>query len=223
MHVAVWLQPVRLGGEERGVGRGTCVHFASVDGEINVVPAAVSRKNLDVQFHYVAQQLCRLRVRRALSGDSDHHVRTTLATDVVKRSCLRVLSRHENKRVVRAARGGAQPSEFHRIELNVRIAFHHGHQRQAAIYDSKHSAVAWCPDVDKISRNQACSAWHVLDDERRIAGNMLAHVACEQARVNVVATAGAVPDENLDLLSLIKIRDRICPCVCCQQRSPCNG
>jgi hypothetical protein len=56
---------------------------------------------------------------------------------------------------------------------------------------------------------QAAGAGHVLHDDRRTARNVLAHVARQQASVDVVAATGVETDRKRDGLALVEILDTL--------------
>jgi hypothetical protein len=55
-----------------------------------------------------------------------------------------------------------------------------------------------------VDTDQAAGAGHVVDDKHRIAWNILAHMACHDARVDVVAAAGGEGDDDPNCLALEK-------------------
>jgi hypothetical protein len=57
-----------------------------------------------------------------------------------------------------------------------------------------------------VDADEAAGAGHVVDDEYRIAGNVLAHVAAHDSRINVVAAAGCERHDDAHGLALIKRR-----------------
>ena len=63
--------------------------------------------------------------------------------------------------------------------------------------------------VEVRDRGVAAGARHVGDDHARIAGDVLAHVAGEQPRVDVVAAAGRGADDHGDLPALVELGDRV--------------
>jgi hypothetical protein len=63
--------------------------------------------------------------------------------------------------------------------------------------------------IDVIGGREAASRGHVLHDDGRIACNVLAHVPRHQARLGVVAAAGARANDEADLLAGVELRDRL--------------
>ena len=59
--------------------------------------------------------------------------------------------------------------------------------------------------VEPVRQPQAARAFHVLRQHVRIAGNVLAHVSREHARIEVVGAADAVADVEIDGLALVEI------------------
>ena len=65
---------------------------------------------------------------------------------------------------------------------------------------------------EEVDGAQASGARHVLHDHGWLAGNVPAEMARKQPPIDVVAAAGAVADDQLDLLALVEFGDRIGAC-----------
>src|ERR671921_866117 len=59
--------------------------------------------------------------------------------------------------------------------------------------------------VEPVGEAEAAGALHVLGDDRRIARDVLAEVARDQAAVDVVAAADARADDHLDRLAFVEV------------------
>ena len=103
----------------------------------------------------------------------------------------------------------ADPVELQRIEIRVRV-LHEGEVGNVAADRAEHGAVLRRLVVEKIGRDQRAGARHVLDDEVRIAGNILAHVARDDPRPGVVV-ARRRADDDADLLAAVEVRNRCAP------------
>jgi hypothetical protein len=55
-----------------------------------------------------------------------------------------------------------------------------------------------------VGRDDAAHARHVVDDDRRVAGNVLGEMAGDKARVLIVTAAGRKSDHDAHRLALIK-------------------
>jgi len=64
--------------------------------------------------------------------------------------------------------------------------------------------VGFCDLENMVRRNEASGALHVLDDNDRIAGNMLAYMPRDETRVGVVSAAGGEAHNETDRLALKK-------------------
>ena len=60
-----------------------------------------------------------------------------------------------------------------------------------------------------IGRQIAPRPRHVRDDDGRVAGDMIAHVARDEARVGVVAAPRRSADHDIDLLAPVELRHRV--------------
>src|SRR5262249_35091354 len=58
--------------------------------------------------------------------------------------------------------------------------------------------------IEMIRRDEAAGTGHVLDDERRISGNVPAHVTREHARVRIESAAGREAHDQADGLALVE-------------------
>jgi hypothetical protein len=66
--------------------------------------------------------------------------------------------------------------------------------------------------VKPVPGHHAAGPDHVLNYHRGIAGYVFPHVADQHARINVKASAGFVPDDNIYSLALVEFSDGIGPC-----------
>ena len=55
-----------------------------------------------------------------------------------------------------------------------------------------------------VRRNHAPGSVHVLDNDSRITGNVLSHLARDRPRIEIIAATGCEPDDQADRLTLIK-------------------
>src|SRR6266511_6098016 len=60
--------------------------------------------------------------------------------------------------------------------------------------------------VHIICRNHAASAGHVVNNDSRITGNVLAHLAGDHPRIQIVAATWSEPYDKADRFTLIKGR-----------------
>ena len=104
--------------------------------------------------------------------------------------------------------GRADPVELQRVEPRA-LRRHQRLKRDRAVEGRDLGAVLRRRVVELVGEDQARGARHVLDDDVRIAGDVLAHVAGERARVQVVAAAGGEADADGDGLAAIEVGDGI--------------
>ena len=60
-----------------------------------------------------------------------------------------------------------------------------------------------------VAGGDAARARHVLDDDRRVAGDVRGEMLGEDAAVEIVAAAGAGADQDRDGLALVEIGDAL--------------
>ena len=110
----------------------------------------------------------------------------------------------------RLAVHAAEPGEPQRIEPRLVLTEHRLEGKTAADRPDDAAVLGGDP-VEIINRLEAAGAEHVLHDERRIAGNVTAEVAHQQARVEVVGRAGPRKHDHRDLAALVELLRRLRP------------
>ena len=118
--------------------------------------------------------------------------------------------------------GAADPVEPVAVELRGLVA-EQRIEAGAAADGADHRAVLVGDVVEPVGEPQAAGAFHVLRRHRRIAGNVLAEVARDQPRVDVVAAADAVADHHLDGLALVELGRRLGGCAAGAQHGKNGG
>ena len=103
---------------------------------------------------------------------------------------------------VRRARCIAEPRKFRPVEFDLGPA-NQLIDVKIRIGSQQSQAVGFSDGVNKIRRYDMARAGHVLNQNARIAGNMLSHVRRDHARVNVVQVAGLAARDNGNCLTLI--------------------
>ena len=99
---------------------------------------------------------------------------------------------------------GADPAELARIEFCVAIA-QSLIQYESAVPVGNRQAVGLGVIVKVIRRYQAAGTRHVVDQSRRVAGYVFAHVAGDGASVGVIAATGSLADDEADGFVLVKV------------------
>src|SRR5215510_2316063 len=97
----------------------------------------------------------------------------------------------------------ADELELARVELDARLAEGLA-QEEPAVEMADREPVGLRDAIEMIRQNEAAGAGHVLDDERRIAGNVPAHVAREHSRVRIESAAGGEAHDQPDGLALVE-------------------
>ena len=80
--------------------------------------------------------------------------------------------------------------------------------RRGVGQEGQHRAVLRRDVVEIVRRLGAAAARHVLDDDVGLAGDVLSHVLGHQPGVEAVRPAGAIADEEGQVLALVEIGDR---------------
>ena len=97
----------------------------------------------------------------------------------------------------------ADPAELAAVEphglITQRLA-----KDQRAVPDPYEQTIGLGAVIGIVGRNQATGPRHILDDDRGIAGNMLAHVAPHGARREIIASARGKPHDKADRLAFVK-------------------
>ena len=101
-------------------------------------------------------------------------------------------------------RDDADPGIFAEIEVDL-VRLDDGLGDHARIEDPHHRAVLRRGQVEIAHRGQAPGARHVLHDDGRIAGNVIADIARQHARIIVVAAGRREADHDGEELALVEI------------------
>src|SRR6185503_8959374 len=97
----------------------------------------------------------------------------------------------------------AEVLELAPVELNTGFA-QNMLEDQTADEMANDEAIRFGDFVDVVGGDQTAGAGHVFDDEGRIAGNMLAQVARDGARVGVVTAPGGAADDDADRFTFVE-------------------
>src|SRR5882757_3026474 len=95
----------------------------------------------------------------------------------------------------------AEPMEIEWIEARAWRA-EQGCERYARMDQRNRRAVLRCLRKQIIGGQQPAGARHALDDEIRLAGNVIAHMSCQQPRIFRIAAGNARADDEANLLAL---------------------
>ena len=104
--------------------------------------------------------------------------------------------------------GAADPGEFRGVESRAGFAKERI-ERGAAAGRADDGAVIRRSGVKIIGEPQAAGAFHILRHDGRIAGDVAAEPARDQARIKIVAAADAVADVEIDRFAAIEIGDAL--------------
>src|SRR5512145_2006899 len=105
---------------------------------------------------------------------------------------------------------GADEFELARVEFDPLLSQHLA-EKQAADKVPDGESIRLGNFINVIGGNKASRSGHVFDDHRRLAGNMLAHMAREGASVSIESAAGGKADDDPDGFPFVKIiRRRAC-------------
>jgi len=82
-------------------------------------------------------------------------------------------------------------------------------QKQSADEMTDGKAIGFRCFVNIIGRDHAARAWHIFDDDRRVAGNMFAYVTADGTCVRVVAAPRSEADNETNGFACVKLGLRI--------------
>src|SRR5262245_25872204 len=100
--------------------------------------------------------------------------------------------------------GRAQEMKLARIELR-RRGVEQRRRRHAVVEDTEYGAIAGRNGGELVGERQAAAARNVLRNDARVAGDMIADMADEQASHGVVDAADAGADLQKDRLAAIEL------------------
>ena len=104
--------------------------------------------------------------------------------------------------------GAADPVELGTVELRS-FAAEQWVEAGAAPNRAEHEPFLGGDVVKPVGESQAAGTIHVLRGDDRIARNVIAEMAGDQAGVDIVAAADAVADHQVDGLALVEVRLRM--------------
>ena len=180
------------------------IKFAALDGERHVVAAGIAGDDAKTRAKQAPDHhRIGIGIRpRALAAD-----RRIPAHRIIPGLYLRLLRHRADAELIG---GGTDPGELARVILHFRRADERLHGNTAS-EGAEDRAVLGSSVEEIIGGGDASRARHVLHDDLRRAGHMLAHVPGDGARIDVVAATRAVADDHRHRLAPIKIGDLIRP------------
>src|SRR5215471_8503177 len=133
-----------------------------------------------------------------------------------ERHLLRILERLDAGRVPSDANAdlivsAAEIIEFGSIVLGTLVA-EQRLKRRGAGERPEYGAVLRGDIVEPIGKPHAAASSHVLRQDGRIAGDVLAHMSSDHARIKIVAPTHAGVDVEFDGFTPIKVRNRLGKC-----------
>ncbi len=176
------------------------MQLAGVGGQANLVGAFVAFDELERQVERRVDNPRHVAgaVARTQAAELDRRLRRQPlihladAAFFAQRAHRVVLNRH------------AEVFQFAHIEVDALLA-QNAAQNQRAVEDAEGKTVGLGAAVQIFGGDQRAGAGHIFDQQRRVAGNMLAHVARHDARVDIEAAAGAAADDDADSFASVEI------------------
>ena len=197
------------------VGPAIAVKSALLDGKPLLGAAGISHDLLDRRVEHLAQRRAVDVVARSLAGRTQdklfavHHLVPGLRTVIAVAVANSVIGCDD-----------ADPGIIAEVELDP-FGLDDGLRDHARIEDHHHRAILRRGEIEVANRGQAAGARHVLHDDGRISGNVIADVARNIARVTVVAAGRREADDDTEHLALVEVvgaRARNCRRQCDQCR-----
>ena len=143
----------------------------------------------------------------AISGATEYQRRATRTKRVFDRTHSRILAHDQDIGVVGEVRRRAEPSELARIEPDIGIAAEEPKQWHVAGDQAEGGAILGREIVEIVGRDQAAGARHVLYDDGRIAGDIPADMARQQATKDVEAASRPIADHERNGFALVELFD----------------
>ena len=194
--------PLRSHRQQAGVAEAAKpVRLAALDRERHLPRAGITGDDTEFRAKHVVRQCWHVARGAAFIAGADDHL---LRECILERLDRRVGAHHAG---IDVAVGAADIDEFRRIVLDRRV----GEERCQDAAGKQQGDGGAVPGRDRVhvaGRLVAARARHVLHHDRRVAGNVFAHVAAERAAVVVVAAAGSAADKDVDGLAAVELLDR---------------
>ena len=188
------LYPLTLGRLEAGPGDADVAgHLVPLHGEEAFFGARIARHHLELGTQdSVGEQ--RVLVGRAARA-RDHQ----LIFERVIKGFERAVRPGDADVVF--TQGAADPLQLAWIELGA-VGMEHRIGRYLRIERTDLGAILGADVIDVVGGDQRSRPVHILDDKRRLTGNMVADVGRDRAREGIVAAADRTADDNADLFAL---------------------
>src|SRR5262245_17568669 len=176
-------------------------HFTRLGGETDFRRACVAGDELNRQLERRDQEFGGIVRRVARRHATQLHRRLGVAEAIERCDAAGFIERASNIVLGR----DADIFKLARIEFDAGIADHLVDNLVAVKVDDGESV--WLGDlVNVVGGDETGGPWHVLDDNRRISGNVSTQMTGDQARIAIKAAAGGKADDKLDRFALVERR-----------------
>src|SRR5262249_29619906 len=178
------------------------LHLAALHGERDIVAAGIAGHDLELGAEHAVDDARELVGVGGLAGAADDQF---LRHDVFQLGDAARLPGDADADLVV---GAADPGELVGLELRA-LGAEQRIEGGAAAEGGDRRAVLRADIVDPVGKPQAAGAFHVLRDDGRVAGDVLAQMAGKHAGIEIVGAADAVADIELDVAALVELRGRL--------------
>ena len=178
------------------------LHFAALEREADIVAAGIAGDDLEFCAEHRVDQSREL---VSVIGGAGRADRQRLCEQIVE---FRKTRRPRGDTDAHFVIGAADPGEFRGVELRAGFA-KQGIERGAAAGRTDDRAVIRRRRIKIVGEAETAGAFHILRHDGRIAGNVAAEPARDQARIKIVTAADAVADVEIDRLAAIEIGDAL--------------
>ena len=178
------------------------LHLAALHGHRDVVAAGIAGDDLELGAEHAVENAWELVGVGGLAGAADDQL---LREHVFQLGDAAALPGDADADLVV---GAADPGELVGLELRA-LGPQQRIEGGAAADGGDGRAVLRADIVDPVGEPQAAGTFHVLRDDGRVARDVLAEVAGNDARIEIVGAADAVADIEIDVLALVEFRRRL--------------
>ena len=178
------------------------LHFAALHGHRNVVAAGIAGDDLELGPEHAVEDAGELVGVGGLAGAAHDQL---LREHVFQLGDAAALPGDADADLVV---GAANPGELVGLELRA-LGPQQRIEGGAAADGGDRRAVLRADIVDPVGEAQAAGTFHVLGDDGRVARDVLAEVAGDDAGVEIIGAADAVADIEIDVLALVEFRGRL--------------
>jgi hypothetical protein len=205
----VGLEPVRFERLNRAVrGADIALGFTALEREEIAARSLMSADDLDLGSEHVVEHG---RIHHAVAGRRRSRFDHLLFKELIERFQAAIRAADGDRY---GGIGAADPVEFLRVEFELVLFFRHGLEErrsdQRAVDRADRGSVLGCDVVNVVRCLEAAGAGHILRHDGWLAGDVIAEMPSQRARVDVIAGPRRIADDEADIFIVVEVGHGLC-------------